>query len=144
MWGKFFAAALKDQPHPSFKTFPWTFSPWKGKMQMISPSASASPSASGSATPSPGPTKTITPAPQPTKTKAPTPLPTPTKTKTPKPTATPTGTPTAAPKQAVGVTLSPAVRDVLARADVMTAGVGGGGSGLAGDVLHWVAGLFGR
>ena len=38
MWAKFFAAALKDQPHPSFKTFPWTFSPWKGKMQAMSPS----------------------------------------------------------------------------------------------------------
>ena len=142
MWAKFFAAALKDQPHPSFKTFPWTFSPWKGKMQMMSPSASSSPSASASGKPSPGPTKTITPAPQPTKTKAPTPQPTPTKTKTPKPTPTPTGTPSAGPKQ-VGVTLSPAVRDVLARADVMTAGVGGGGSGLAGDVMHGVAGLLG-
>ena len=42
MWAKFFAAALKDQPHPSFKTFPWTFSPWDGKMQAMSPSASAS------------------------------------------------------------------------------------------------------
>ena len=26
MWAKFFAAALKDQAHPSFKRFPWTFS----------------------------------------------------------------------------------------------------------------------
>ena len=40
MWAKFFAAALKDQSHPSFKTFPWTFSPWHGKMQAMSPSAS--------------------------------------------------------------------------------------------------------
>ena len=38
MWAKFFAAALKDQPHPSFETFPWTFSPWDGKMQAMSPS----------------------------------------------------------------------------------------------------------
>ena len=42
MWGKFFAAALKDKDHPSFKTFPWSFSPWEGKMQAMSPSASAS------------------------------------------------------------------------------------------------------
>ena len=40
MWAKFFAAALKDEPHPSFKNFPWTFSPWKGEMQAMSPSAS--------------------------------------------------------------------------------------------------------
>jgi 1A family penicillin-binding protein len=100
MWAKFFAAALKDAPHPSFKDYPWTFSPWKGKMQAISPSASPSPSASGSGKPSPGAT-TITPAPLPTKTKPPTPQPTPTKTKTPKPTPTPTGTPSAAPKQLV-------------------------------------------
>jgi penicillin-binding protein 1A len=76
MWARFFAAALKDASHPSFKDFPWTFSPWHGEMQAMSPSAS--PSASTSATPAPGPTKTITPKPTPT-----TPKPTPT---TPKPT----------------------------------------------------------
>ena len=142
MWAKFFAAALKDESHPSFKYFPWTFSPWEGKMQAMSPSASASPSASTSAKPSPGPTKTITPAPTPTKT--PTPKPTPTKTKTPKPTPTPTGTPTARPKQAVvGVTTSPAGRGGLTSASVMTAGAGSGGAGLAGEVMHWFAGLLG-
>ncbi len=138
MWSKFFAAALKDQSHPSFKTFPWTFSPWKGKMQAMSPSAS--PSASSSGSPSPGPTKTITPVPQPTKT--PTPKPTPTKTNTPKPTPTPTGTPSARPKQVVvGVATSPSGRGSLTSASVMTAGAGD--SGLAGALVHWVAGVLG-
>ena len=81
MWAKFFAAALKNQSHPSFVTVPWLFSPWHGKMQGMSPSAS--PSASGSASPSPGPTKmikpTVTPRPTPTKSIKPTtPTPTPT------------------------------------------------------------------
>jgi 1A family penicillin-binding protein len=85
MWAKFFAAALKDQPHPSFVTVPGTFGPWHGKMQAMSPSAS--PSASGSASPSPGPTKTIKP----------TVAPRPTPTRTIKPTATPRPTPTETP-----------------------------------------------
>ena len=144
--GKFFAAALKDEPHPSFKTFPWTFGMWEGKIQAGSPSASASasPSASSSGKPSPGPTKTIKPAPTPTKTTAtPTPQPTPTKTKTPKPTPTPTGTPSAG-AQAGGL------RDAVAgwsrsfaAADVASAGVGSGDTGLAGDVAHWLAGILG-
>src|SRR5664280_861054 len=71
MWARFFAAALKDQPHPSFAVVPWLFSPWHGKMQGMSPSASPS----GSASPSPGPT---TPKPTPT-TPKPTPTTTPTK-----------------------------------------------------------------
>ncbi len=66
MWGRFFAAALKDEPHPDFAVVPWIFSPWHGKMQGMSPSASASPSSSAS--PSPGPTKTIKPTVQPTPT----------------------------------------------------------------------------
>ncbi len=93
MWAKFFAAALKDQEHPSFKDYPWAFGNWHGKLQAMSPSAS--PSGSPSAKPSPGPTKTITPAPQPTQTPQPTPTtpkPTPTPTK-PTPTSTPSGTP---------------------------------------------------
>ncbi len=62
MWAKFFAAALKDQSHPSFKRFPWTFGNWdKQYASSASPSASASGSASPSAKPSPGATKTITP-----------------------------------------------------------------------------------
>ena len=85
MWGKFFAAALKFRPHPSFAVVPWTFGSWHGEMQGMSPSTS--PSASASASPSPGPTKTIKP------TVSPTPQPTPT---TPKPTPTaPKPTPTA-------------------------------------------------
>ena len=143
MWGKFFAAALKDQPHPSFKTYPWSFSPWEGKMQAMSPSASASPSESASGKPSPGPTKTITPAPEPTKTKPPTPQPTPTKTKTPKPTPTPTGTPSAGPKQVVAATLSPVWSRSFAAARVTTAGAGSGDAGVAGDVVHWLAGILG-
>jgi penicillin-binding protein 1A len=123
MWAKFFAAALKDaDDHPSFKDFPWTFTPWEGKMQAMSPSAS--PSESGSATPSPTATKTITPKPTATKTVTPTPPPTPTK--TPKPTPTPTATSSAAAKKVV-----------------TTAGVGSGGDGLAGDVVGWLAGLLG-
>ena len=130
MWAKFFAAALKDQSHPSFATAPWTFSPWQGKMQGMSPSAS--PSASGSASPSPGPTKTIkptvTPKPKPT-----TPKPTPT---TPKPKPTPTApkpTPTAAPKAGVKATAAVAIVSTT----------GDGSQGLAGEAAGWFAGLFG-
>jgi penicillin-binding protein 1A len=98
MWAKFFAAALKDQSHPSFKTFPWSFGNWESKYS-TGPSASASPSSSSSssATPTVKPTHTITPKPTPT-----TPKPTPT---TPKPTPTtpqPTVTPTAGGKALVG------------------------------------------
>jgi len=89
MWAKFFASALNGANHPSFATYPWTFSPWKGKMQQMSPSPS--PSASGS--PSPSATKTIKPTVKPTPQPTPTaPAPTPT---TAAPTATPTVTPTA-------------------------------------------------
>jgi len=130
MWAKFFAAALKDQSHPSFATAPWTFSPWQGKMQGMSPSAA--PSASGSASPSPGPTKTIkptvTPKPKPT-----TPKPTPT---TPKPKPTPTApkpTPTAAPKAGVKATAAVAIVSTT----------GDGSQGLAGEAAGWFAGLFG-
>jgi penicillin-binding protein 1A len=129
MWAKYFAAALKDSSHPSFKDFPWTFSPWEGKMQTsASPSASASPSESAS--PSPGATRTITPKPDPTtpKPKPTTPKPTPT---TPKP--TPTGTPSAGAKQVGSLTT----------ADVTAAGTGSGESGVAGALLDWVAGLLG-
>ena len=35
MWGKFFAAALKDKPHPSFKTFPWTFGMWESQYRLV-------------------------------------------------------------------------------------------------------------
>jgi penicillin-binding protein 1A len=145
MWAKFFAAALKDEDHPSFETFPWTFGSWEGKYQAMSPSASssASPSASASGKPSPGATKTITPAPQPTKTRTPTPQPTPTKTVAPQPTPTPTGTPSAGPKKVVSATLSPAWSRSFAAADVKTAGVGSGDKGLAGDVAHWLAGILG-
>ncbi len=127
MWAKFFAVALKDEPHPSFKTYPWTFSPWEGKMQMMSPSAS--PSASESSSPSPGPVKTITPAPQPTTPKPTptTPKPTPTKTKPP----TPTGTPTAVGGRTAA---GPAVPVQL---------TGSGDTGLAGALGSWFADLFG-
>ena len=142
MWGMFFAAVLKGS-HPSFETFPWTFGPWEGKLQAMSPSASASasPSASASGTPTAKPTHTITPKPTPT-----TPKPTPT---TPKPTPTtpkptPTGTPSARPKQVVvGVMTTPAGRGGLTSASVMTAGAGSGDSGVAGAVVRWVAGLLG-
>ncbi len=130
MWAKFFAAALTNQSHPSFATAPWTFSPWQGKMQGMSPSAA--PSASGSASPSPGPTKTIkptvTPKPKPT-----TPKPTPT---TPKPKPTPTApkpTPTAAPKAGVKATAAVAIVSTT----------GDGSQGLAGEAAGWFAGLFG-
>ncbi len=142
MWSKFFAAALKDQPHPSFKTFPWTFSPWKGKMQMMSPSASRRRPRAPAAPPAPAP-----PRPSPRRRSPPRPRrrrrsPRRPRPRRPNPRRRPPGRRAPAPNRC-GVTLSPAVRDVLARADVMTAGVGGGGSGLAGDVMHWVAGLLG-
>ena len=94
MWAKFFAAALKFRPHPSFAVVPWTFGSWHGELQGMSPSAS--PSASASASPSPGPTKTIKPTVTPTPTPT-TPMPTPT---TPKPTpTTPKPTPAPTPSQ---------------------------------------------
>jgi len=136
MWARFFAAALKDQPHPSFATVPWIFSPWHGKMQGMSPAAS--PSASSSASPSPGPTKTIKPTVQPTAqpTVPPTPQPTPT---APKPTPTaPQPTPTApqpTPSQRIGV------RAAIATAAPST--TGDGSKGLAGAAAGWFAGLFG-
>jgi penicillin-binding protein 1A len=123
MWAKFFAAALKDQPHPSFVTVPWTFGPWHGKMQAMSPSAS--PSASGSASPSPGPTKTIKP----------TVTPKPTPTVTIKPTVTPKPTPTVTPTQRIGLTAAVAM--------AVTSTTGDGSKGLAGKAAGWFAGLFG-
>ena len=141
MWAKFFAAALKGQSHPRFKTFPWTFSDWKSKYS-ISASPSASASGSPSATPNPSAIKTITPKPQPT-----TPKPTPTTPKptptTPKPTPTtpkPTSTPTAVGKQAAGVMTTPTSSVRMASAAVTTRI--GGGTGLAGAALGWVAGLL--
>jgi penicillin-binding protein 1A len=92
MWAKFFASALKDAPHASFKDYPWTFGSWHGRMQAMSPSAS--PSASGS--PSPSATKTITPTVKPTPTKTPEPTPT-----TPEPAPT-EPTPTTAPSTGGG------------------------------------------
>jgi len=126
MWAKFFAEALKDGSHPSFKDRPWSFSPWEGEMQAMSPSASASasPSDEKSTTPTPGPTKTITP------TVKPTPKPTPT---TPKPTPTPVPTtPTATPTAVDGKTTS-----------ALGPGAGSGDTGVAGAVGDWLAGLFG-
>jgi penicillin-binding protein 1A len=130
MWGKFFAAALKNRPHPSFATVPWIFSPWHGKMQGMSPSAS--PSSSSSASPSPGPTKTIKPTvtPQPTPT---TPKPTPT---TPKPTpTTPKPTPTPTPSKRIGLGAAVPI--------AVTSTTGDGSQGLAGAAAGWFAGLFG-
>ncbi len=128
MWAKFFAAALKDQPHPGFTFVPWTFSAWHGKMQGMSPSAS--PSASGSASPSPGPTQTIKPTvtPKPTPT-APQPTPT-----APQPTPTaPQPTPTAS--QRIG--------QMTAVATAARPAAGDGSQGLAGEAVSWLAGLFG-
>jgi len=143
MWAKFFAAALKDQSHPSFKTFPWTFSKWDGaNASNASTSASPSSSSSSSATPTAKPTHTITPTPQPTtpKPKPTTPKPTPT---TPKPTPTtpkPTGTPTAGGRRLVGATTSPVGTQEQA---AVTTNTGGGDTGLAGAAVHWVTGLLG-
>jgi penicillin-binding protein 1A len=130
MWGKFFAAALKFRPHPDFTVVPWVFTPWHGKMQDMSPSASPSPS--DSASPSPGPTKTIKPTvtPQPTPT---TPKPTPT---TPKPTPT-------APKPTPTVTPSVGIGPKAAAPMVATSRAGDGSLGLAGVAAGWFAGLFG-
>jgi hypothetical protein len=131
MWAKFFAAALKDRPHPSFKDYPWTFSPWEGEMQQMSPSASASPSATDTGTPTPGPTKTIKPTVKPTPKPTPTtPKPTPT---TPKPTpTTPKPTPSAAPTKIGGK---------AAVSAVVQSGVGD--SGYAGAVGDWLSRLLG-
>jgi len=142
MWAQFFAAALKGQPHPGFKTFPWTFSKWDGTLSTnASPSGSGTPSSSASAsgTPTSKPTHTITPKPTPTKT--PTPKPTPTHTKTPTPTpTTPTGTPTAGGKKVAGATTTPARTQELAAAVPKQ---GGGDTGLVGAAARWFAGLFG-
>ena len=132
MWAKFFAAALKDQQHPGFADVAWTFSPWHGKMQGMSPSGS--PSASDSASPSPGPTKTIKPTVQPTPEPKPTtPKPTPT---TPKPTPTaPKPTPTSTPSA------RPELGAAAARGAAPVSG--DGSTGIAGVAADWVAGLFG-
>jgi membrane peptidoglycan carboxypeptidase len=148
MWAKFYAAALKDEDHPSFKTYPWDFAgTWESGFT-TSPSASSSASPSKSGKPSPGPTKTITPAPQPTKTKTSTPKPTPTKTKTstPKPTPTPTGTPTAGARQVIQVLTTPfeaAQQAELVRARARDDKRGAGDTGLAGAAVEWVADLLG-
>jgi len=136
MWAKFFAAALKDSGHSSFKSFPWSFSRWEGKMQTSnSPSGSPSPSQSGSGKPSPSPTRTLTPKPSPTKTTPPpTPRPTPTKTKTPKPPPTPTDTPSGAARP---FTAAPGGDRVAAA----TTGEGDGGA--VGALIDWIAGLLG-
>jgi penicillin-binding protein 1A len=146
MWAKFFAAALKDKSHASFKTYPWTFGEWESK---YSTGPSASPSSSGSPTekPSPDATKTITPKPQPTtpKPKPTTPKPTPT---TPKPTPTtpkPTGTPTGTPLQVIRAALvTPFETAPVAMAGAPAGGeTGAGDAGLAGAAVSWVAGLLG-
>jgi penicillin-binding protein 1A len=135
MWAKFFAAAFNGQSHPSFKTFPWTFSKWTGKYASgvsASPSASSSPSATPTATP----TKTITPAPTPTHTKTPTPTPTDTKTPTPTPTTPkPTGTPTTGLKEVVGAVAAAGTKGLAAATHA-------GGARLAGAALDWFAGLL--
>ncbi len=109
MWAKFFAAALKDQPHPSFKTFPWTFGDWESKYSAgrrprrrarRSPSAKPSPGADQDHHADAAADQDATPKPTPTKTK-PTPTPTPT---------TPTGTPTAAPRQVIQALTTPSTR----------------------------------
>ena len=147
MWAKFFAAALKNQSHPSFKTFPWTFGSWESKYSTgPSASASASGSPSSSATPTVKPTKTIKPTPKPT-----TPKPTPTTPKptptTPKPTPTtpqPTGTPTAAARQVIGATPFDCAAGTATQERAAGAtNTGGGDTGLAGAAVHWVAGLLG-
>jgi penicillin-binding protein 1A len=126
MWAKFFAAALANESHPSFKSVAWTFSKWDGKYAKNSASASPSDSAS----PSPGATKTIKPTSHPTKTPThkPTPTPTPTPTKTKTPTVTPTPTSSSAPKTTVGVTASQ---------------TGDGSTGWVGVAASWFASLFG-
>ncbi len=149
MWAKFYAEALKDASHPSFKRFPWSFGDWKSEFS-VGPSASASASPSESGTPSPGATQTITPKPQPTtpKPKPTTPKPTPT---TPKPTPTtpkptPTGTPTAGPKQVIQALVTPydvAQQVALIGADGRAPKTGDGDTGLAGAAARWVAGLLG-
>ena len=125
MWAKFFATALKDQEHPGFKDVAWTFSPWHGAMQAMSPAASASPDKSTS--PEPSPTKTIRPTYEPTPT-PPAPQPTPT---APQPTPT-------APQPTVTPTDLGAIGAVAA-----TSTQGEGDRGAAGALGRWVAGLFG-
>jgi penicillin-binding protein 1A len=121
MWAKFFASSLSGASHPGFPTYPWTFSPWKGKMQQMSPSPS--PSASGTPSPSPSATNTIKPTVKPT--------PTPTTAK-PTPTVTPTVTPTA--RKAAAAT--------AARTLAVASDAGDGKSGLAGALGGWLAGIF--
>jgi penicillin-binding protein 1A len=138
MWARFFAAALKNQSHPSFKTFPWSFGSWESQYS-TGPSASASASSSSSATPTAKPTHTIKPTPKPT-----TPKPTPT---TPQPTPTtpqpapttpqPTGTPTAGGRKLIGATTPAGIQKQVAGV------TNTGDTGLAGSAVHWVAGLLG-
>lgn len=136
MWAKFFAAALKDSSHPSFKDFPWSFSKWEGKMQTSNtPSGSASPSKSSK--PKEDDTKTITPSSKPTSSKPTTPPATPTTTKPPtKPPTTPTETASGSGKQAAADG-----RRVAAAGPAPDTGTGG--TGYAGALLSWIAGVLG-
>ena len=139
MWAKFFAAALKDSDHPSFKDFPWTFSPWEGKMQTMLAVGVRVAERERLAEPQPDQdhhADAEADADRRRSRRRPT-------TKPPKPTPTPTGTPSAAPKQVVVSSWSPTGRRNLAASDVRAAGIGSGGTGAAGAVVHWLAGLFG-
>ncbi len=144
MWAKFFAAALKDSEHPSFKDFPWTFSPWEGKMQTsASPSASASASPSKSASPSPGPTNTIKPKPTPTNDQAAQAHADADQDQAAQAHADADGHAQRAAEAGGRVQLVADRPWDLAAADVSAAGIGSGGTGAAGAVVDWLAGLFG-
>ena len=74
LWAKFFAAALKNQPHPDFPDVSWQFKPWTGQYvttPWVAPTSTPSPSASAKSTPTPTstPKPTTTPKPAPTPTK---------------------------------------------------------------------------
>ena len=134
VWAKFFAYATKDGPHPSFKSVPWSFTPWDGAYSKISPSASASPSESAS--PSPTATKTITP--KPTKT----PTPKPTATKTPTPTPTPTATQTPKPTQSAAAMGQDGFLKLVTESSTLGADeslTGDGSTGVVGALTSWLA-----
>ena len=143
MWAKFYAAALKDSDHPSFKDFPWTFSPWEGKMQTSPrrrrPRRRAAARRRAPARPRPSTRSRRRPR-RPSRRRRSRRRPTPSR---PSPRRRRRARPARAPKQVVVSGWSPTGQWNLAASDVSAAGIGSGGTGAAGAVVDWLAGLFG-
>ena len=75
LWARFFAAALKNQPHPGFPYVSWQFKPWTGHYvttPWVEPTSTPTPSGTAKSTPTPTSTPKPTAKPKPTPTVTPT------------------------------------------------------------------------